>query len=321
MRPRRWMGSRTLRLAYARTHWLTTSTVYASQAACSNVAAVGQHHGERGDRREATRDRDAGEDAVGQQRPFGVARRPRHEVRLGRFALERNRRRQVDEQLHPQDLEREQDLSLGDEDRGDQDEAQERDVGRQQEHEALLDVVDDPAALGQAEHQGRERVVAEDEIGRFLRDGGAAAHRHGHVGTVERRRVVDAIAGDGHDPVVGPRRRHEPSFLVGRRAGDDVEASAARWRAGRRPRPRALRRSRCGRRPDRPRRRSSPQSGDGRPSRPRPGCPPVARLPSRCRCPGGWDPRTRPGPPAATDRRRAADRGRRGVRRRTPRPR
>ena len=57
---------------------------------------------------------------------------------------------EVDEQLHPQDLEREEDLALGHEDRRDEDEAQERDVRRQQEDEALLDVVHDPAALAPA---------------------------------------------------------------------------------------------------------------------------------------------------------------------------
>ena len=54
-------------------------------------------------------------------------------------------------------------------------------------------------------------------------DGGAAAHRHGDVGAVERRGVVHAVAGDGDDPVVGARGAHEPALLLGRRAGDDVE--------------------------------------------------------------------------------------------------
>ena len=87
-----------------------------------------------------------------------------------------------------------QHLALGDEDRRDEDEAEERHVGRDEEHEALLDVVDDAPALGQPEHQGRERVVAEHEVGGLAGDRGAAAHRHGDVGAMEGRCVVHAVA-------------------------------------------------------------------------------------------------------------------------------
>ena len=68
--------------------------------------------------------------------------------------------------------------------RGDQDEAEQRDVGRDQEDEPLLDVVDDPPALGEAVHQGRERIVAEDQVGRLLGDARPRAHRDRDVGPV-----------------------------------------------------------------------------------------------------------------------------------------
>ena len=105
-RPRRWIGSRTLRFQYARTHWPTTSAVYASQAACANDAAVGQHDDQGGDRGEPAGQGDPAQDPVREQRLLGVARRARHELGLGWLPLERDRRREVDEQLHPQDLER-----------------------------------------------------------------------------------------------------------------------------------------------------------------------------------------------------------------------
>ena len=46
-------------------------------------------------------------------------------------------------------------------------------MGRDQEDQALLDVVDDPPALAQAVHQRRERVVPEDQVGRLARHGRA----------------------------------------------------------------------------------------------------------------------------------------------------
>ena len=60
-------------------------------------------------------------------------------------------------------------------------------MGREQEDEALLDVVDDAPALGQAVDQGREGVVAEDEVRRLPGDRRAAAHRHGDVRPMEGR--------------------------------------------------------------------------------------------------------------------------------------
>jgi hypothetical protein len=96
-------------------------------------------------------------------------------------------------------------------------------VRRQQENEALLHVVDDPAALREPEHQGRERVVAEDEIGRLAGDGGPGAHRDRHVGPVQGGCVVHPVAGDRDDPAIRPRRAHEALLLLRRGARDDVE--------------------------------------------------------------------------------------------------
>ncbi len=186
-------------------------------------AAVAEHDDEGGDRREPARAGHPGQDLVGQEGALGVARRPAHQVGLRGLALEGDRGREVDEQLHPQDLERDQDRALGHDDRRDENEAQERDVRRQQEDEALLDVVDDPAALGQAVHQGRERVVAEDQVGRLAGDRRAAAHRDRDVGAVERGGVVHPVAGDGDDPVLRSRRADEALLPLRRRSGDDVQ--------------------------------------------------------------------------------------------------
>ena len=124
--------------------------------------------------------------------------------------------------------------------RRDQQEAEERHVGRDQEDQALLDVVDDAPALAQAVHERGERVVAEHEVGGLPRDGRPAAHRDGDVGGVQGRGVVHAVAGHGDGPAGCARDLDDPALLVGRRPGDDRQGRQARARElARRPRSRA----------------------------------------------------------------------------------
>ena len=116
-------------------------------------------------------------------------------------------------------------------DRRDQDEAEQGDVGRDQEDQALLDVVDDPPALRDAVDERRERVVAEHEVGGLLGDGRAAAHRDGDVGSVQRRGVVHAVAGDRDEAAARHARRARSarfcSGVAAPRRGDQADASAS----------------------------------------------------------------------------------------------
>src|ERR687898_543982 len=49
-------------------------------------------------------------------------------------------------------------------------------------------------------NDGREVVVGEDHVGRFLRDVGARyAHRHAYVGLSQGRSIVYAVAGHSND--------------------------------------------------------------------------------------------------------------------------
>ena len=83
-------------------------------------------------------------------------------------------------------------------------------------------------------HQGRERVVPEDEVGGLLGHPGPGAHRDRDVGTVQRRGVVHAVARD----------RHGPAQARGRsgRGAPSGRAWSARRPAGRRARTPADRR-------------------------------------------------------------------------------
>ena len=191
---------------------------------------VGDHHDERGDRAIGPRNNDPAQDVVGQQRdatwPWGTT----HQVGLGLLELECDRGGDVDEQLHPQDLERKQGLAEPVQGR-DEDEPEERHVGRDQEDQPLLDVVDDPPALAEAVHQGGERVVAEDQVGRLLGDAGPRPHRDRDVRVMERRRVVHTVSGHGHGVSEGARHAHEALLLVGGRSRHDLEPRQLRGQA------------------------------------------------------------------------------------------
>ena len=179
----------------------------------------------------AAGDRDPSKKAAGQQRLALPSWRPAHEVRLSLLQLEGDRGGQVDEQLHPEDLDRQERLAEA-VDRRDQDEPQQRHVGRDQEDQALLDVVHDPASLGEAIHERGEGVVAQDEVGGLSGNGCPGTHRHGHVGAVEGGGVVDAVAGDRDRPTRGPGEAHQALLLLGRRAGDHLEIRQDRRELG-----------------------------------------------------------------------------------------
>ena len=210
------------------------------------AGATRRHQPQRGDRTEAAGAGDPREQLARQQGTAGWPRRPGHDVRLGRLAFEGDRGGQVDEQLQPEDLDRQEGLTEPG-DRRDEDEAEQGDVGREQEDEPLLDVVDDPPSFLDAVDQRRERVVVQDEVGGLLGHGGAAAHRHGDVGGVERRSVIDPVAGDRHEVT---RRTGEPDDPLLRRPGSIAPRSRAR--AGRRPAPRRVMPSTSGPRATRP---------------------------------------------------------------------
>ena len=96
----------------------------------------------------------------------------------------------------------------------------------QHERERLDEVVVDAAALLDRGAQGREVVVGEHHVGGLLgRRGAAAPHRDADVGLAQRRRVVDAVAGDGDDLAARLQRPHEPQLVLRRDARVDVGAS------------------------------------------------------------------------------------------------
>ena len=103
--------------------------------------------------------------------------------------------------------------------------------------EALPQIVEELAALGDGADDGREVVVEQHDrrdLARALR--AALAHRDADVGGLQRRHVVDPVAGHGDD-LAGPLQRlHERELLRRGRARHDVDARERRRRVRRRSR-------------------------------------------------------------------------------------
>ena len=86
----------------------------------------------------------------------------------------------------------------------------------------LLDVGVDAAALLDGLDDAGETVVEQDHDGRLTRDVGAAeAHGDADIGLLQRRRVVDAVTGDGDDLPHLLERRHDLHLVLGRDPGED----------------------------------------------------------------------------------------------------
>ncbi len=74
-------------------------------------------------------------------------------------------------------------------------------------------------------HDGGEVVVGEHHGRGFLGDLGAGeAHRHPNVRLLQRRRVVDAVAGHGDHVALVLERAHDPDLMFRRDAGEDGDA-------------------------------------------------------------------------------------------------
>ena len=94
-----------------------------------------------------------------------------------------------------------------------------------QEHEAdvLVQVVVELASLLDGVDDRREVVVGEDHPAGVLRHLGAAAHRDADVRRLDRRRVVDAVAGHRDDVALLLQRLGEQDLVLRRDPADDAD--------------------------------------------------------------------------------------------------
>ena len=89
-------------------------------------------------------------------------------------------------------------------------------IGRQGPHDVLANIVVDRAAFAHRRDDRGEIVVEQDDVGRLLGGFGAfQSHRHADIRRLQRRRVVDSIAGHGDDRAIGLERPDDPQLMLG----------------------------------------------------------------------------------------------------------
>ena len=153
----------------------------------------------------------------GEQRRAGRPRRPTHDPRLRRLERQDQAERHRGDQVDPQDLRGGHRHGEAEQDRDDhgQDLAA---VGRQGPGDHLADVVVDRASFVHRRDDRGEVVVQKHHLGCLLRRLRALApHGDADVGLLERRRIVDAVAGHRHDGALGLQRAHDAQLVL--RAG------------------------------------------------------------------------------------------------------
>ncbi len=159
-----------------------------------------------------------------------VARLTLHQVRLRRIDGERERRQSVGGEIHVEDLHRGQwHWKAGD--HAPASRTISPTLHGEQIGQVLLDVPEDDAPFFDGRDDGREVVVEERHAGGFLAHIGTGnAHGDADVGLLERRRVVDAVAGHRHDFAAVLPGVHDAELVGGRDAC--VHARCRRRRAG-----------------------------------------------------------------------------------------
>ena len=98
--------------------------------------------------------------------------------------------------------------------------ARNRDVNREGEGDGLLDVVVNSPPQPHRRHDGREVVVEQNQGCRLACDVRAAAtHGDADMSGLERRGVVDTVAGHGYDFAICLEGHHDAQLLFGNDAG------------------------------------------------------------------------------------------------------
>ena len=156
--------------------------------------------------------------AAGEDAGLRAARAALHDVLLGVFHAERERREAVGHKVDPEQVHRLEDREA--QERGDEDADDLAHVRAEQELDGLADVVVNAAAfLDRADDRGKV-VVREHHVGhvfRHVRTGDA--HADADVGGLDGGRVVHAVAGHGGDvPGVAPGV-DDARFVLGLYAG------------------------------------------------------------------------------------------------------
>ena len=143
------------------------------------------------------------------------------------FGLEDDRAHRIDDHFEEGDVQGPEDQGQAEEER-DQREAGDRHMDRKDVGHRLAQIVVDPPPEAHRPDDRGEIVVEQHQRGGLPRDVGAApAHRDADMGGLQRRRVVDAVAGHRDDLAIGLQRLDDAKLLFGQRAGEDGGGAGA----------------------------------------------------------------------------------------------
>ncbi|EXI65151.1 MAG: hypothetical protein AW08_03423 [Candidatus Accumulibacter adjunctus] len=192
----------------------------AAAAARAGVGTPGVG-GERTGRHRQAVEAQAPEARATQDVGVGCAGRALHDARSRRLDAERHRRRAVHDDVDPEDLDRGEGCRQAEQRRAEHGEDG-PDVGGQLEADELDDVVVDRPAFLDRPHDAGEIVVGQHHGGGFAGDiGSGDAHGDADVGGLQRRCIVDAVAGHGDDLATRLQRFDDAQLVLGRDAGED----------------------------------------------------------------------------------------------------
>ena len=135
-----------------------------------------------------------------------------HESGESRLAAECQSRQRIHYEVYPQYLDNGQRVVNSDE-RADEADENRRNVDGELEYNELPDGVEDGSAVEDSAVDGVEVVVQDNDIGRFLCDFRAAAHCEAYVRLLERRGIVDAVAGHARNEVKLLGKAHQTALV------------------------------------------------------------------------------------------------------------
>ena len=157
----------------------------------------------------------------GQERLPWIARRPSKQVGLARNHDQSDGGKDVHDEVQPEDLERaHRQREVGHDRR--QHDADRRETAEKEEVNGATDIRVDPAPFGDGCRQRAVVSARDDEVGGFAGHvGSTTADGDADVGGLERRRVIDAVAGHRDDVARRLESADDGEFVLGRDTRED----------------------------------------------------------------------------------------------------
>ena len=142
-----------------------------------------------------------------------------HNTVFGRVETEGNSGEPISHKVHPQQLDREENLGKSPHG-GDKDSNDFPNVGTDKVTDKLLGVIVDAAALLNGRDNGREVIISEDHLGRALGHRGTGTHSQPNVSRLQSGGIVHTVSGHGNDFVLSFQAPHQLLLVDGLDTGE-----------------------------------------------------------------------------------------------------